>query len=263
MKLIKYLDKHGLGTVIALVKKQFRDLPNMYTVKGSAVYADSDFLALTGDGKDLATGSLNSSDITSTGLWQLIDGSWTKISEFREGDAYNIINSFTTDSMFLEGSSNKVEAGSNILVVNKGSENAPEYKWDVMSGIIDFSAYQTKQLLEPVSAFNSIGLEFETLDDLDDFIADPYADSEPDAELGQTGQPVDFDNALALVTNASARDDNGIYLLKLVKEGDTDHLAYEKVGDNVTVEGALSLIANLSANTPISDNEIDKMWSEA
>ena len=41
---INYLDKHGLGTLISLVKK---GQTGVYVVKGTAIYADADFLALT------------------------------------------------------------------------------------------------------------------------------------------------------------------------------------------------------------------------
>ena len=40
---LNYLDKHGLGTFMSLVKK---GVTGVYTVKGRAIYADAAFVAL-------------------------------------------------------------------------------------------------------------------------------------------------------------------------------------------------------------------------
>lgn len=112
----KYLDETGLETLIDQIKQ---NMSKMYEIKGSAVYADSTYLAGT-----------PASGVSSVGLWQLVDGTWTKVTEFKEGWVFNIQNDFTTDSNFVEGAGTEVKAGTNIAVI-KVSDSV--YKFDVLA----------------------------------------------------------------------------------------------------------------------------------
>ena len=54
------------------------------------------------------------------------------------GNVYNITNSFTTTADFLEGAGKTYPAGTNVVCVDAGSSN---YKWDVLSGLVDLTSY--------------------------------------------------------------------------------------------------------------------------
>lgn len=55
-----------------------------------------------------------------------------------EGFVYNITDSFTTTADFVEGAGNTYPAGTNVVIVNTGSNT---YKYDVLAGFIDLSGY--------------------------------------------------------------------------------------------------------------------------
>ncbi len=54
------------------------------------------------------------------------------------GHVYNVTDSFTTTSSFVEGAGKQYPAGSNVVVVESGSGT---YKWDVLAGFVDLSGY--------------------------------------------------------------------------------------------------------------------------
>ena len=56
---------------------------------------------------------------------------------------YNISDSFTTTADFVEGAGHQHAAGSNVAIINTGTEQNPVYKYDVMVGQTDLSAYWT------------------------------------------------------------------------------------------------------------------------
>lgn len=69
------------------------------------------------------------------------------------GNVYNVTNEFTVGSgsgqipsnMFVDAASgNTYPAGTNIVVINAGTQSSPSYKFDVLSGFIDLSDYVTK-----------------------------------------------------------------------------------------------------------------------
>jgi len=60
------------------------------------------------------------------------------------GNVYNVTDAFTTTSDFVEGSGSSYPAGTNVVVVNTGTSGSPTYKFDVLSGLVDLSGYQTK-----------------------------------------------------------------------------------------------------------------------
>lgn len=56
---------------------------------------------------------------------------------------YNISDAFTTTSDFVDGAGHSHSAGANVAIINTGTEQNPVYKYDVMVGQIDLSAYWT------------------------------------------------------------------------------------------------------------------------
>ena len=56
-----------------------------------------------------------------------------------EGNVYNVSDGFTTTSDFVEGAGNTYPAGTNVVIINT---TGTTYKYDVLSGFVDLSAYQ-------------------------------------------------------------------------------------------------------------------------
>lgn len=56
-----------------------------------------------------------------------------------EGNVYNISDEFTTNADFVEAAGTKYPAGTNIVCIKVGET----YKWDVLAGFVDLSAYET------------------------------------------------------------------------------------------------------------------------
>lgn len=243
---IQYLDKHGLGTLVKLIKK---GQTGVYVVKGRAIFADAAFLALTNDEKEaIATGA---SSITVAGIYQYTDSAWTALTEFEEGDVYDIINSFTTDATFREGAGHAVEAGMNIVTVNVGTSDVPSLKWDLFSGLLDLDKYQTKKLVAPLTVFEN---ETPTV-----YTA---AASLPTTEAVATATITDL-----MVAIMGTGDEEGDVYRAHVAVDETDptinNITWVKLGDQLTVEGALAFLSNTCPNTPITDEEIDDIWTNA
>ena len=62
------------------------------------------------------------------------------LSSSIEGYVYNVTDSFTTTSDFVEGAGKTYPAGTNVVCIDVGSST---YKWDVLAGFVDLSGYQT------------------------------------------------------------------------------------------------------------------------
>lgn len=62
------------------------------------------------------------------------------LSAENEGKVYNLTDEFTTDDSFVDGSGKKYPAGTNVVCIDTGSD---AFKWDIMSGFIDLSPYDT------------------------------------------------------------------------------------------------------------------------
>lgn len=243
---LPYLDKHGLGTLMTLVKK---GVTGVYTVKGRAIYADAAFVALPpADKEAIATGA---SSITAVGLYQLTNGVWTVVTEWEEGDVYDIINSFTTDATFREGAGHFVEEGMNIVAVNVGTAAAPSLRWDLFSGVLDLDKYQTKKLVAPLTVFdNETPTEYTTHTAL------------PTTEAVASATITDL-----MVAIMGTGDEKGDVYRAHVAVDETDptinNITWVKLGNQEYVEGALAFLGNTCPNTPITDEEIEDMWANA
>ena len=63
-------------------------------------------------------------------------------SATEEGKVYNISDAFTTTENFVEGAGQKYPAGTNVVCIDTANE---AYKWDVLAGFVDLSAYATTE----------------------------------------------------------------------------------------------------------------------
>ena len=75
------------------------------------------------------------------------------------GYVYDVTNDFITDSRFAEGAGHDYPAGTNVVVINVGTEQLPEYKFDTLPGFIDLSGYQLKMQVDtlPTAASTEVG----------------------------------------------------------------------------------------------------------
>lgn len=243
---INYLDKHGLGTLISLVKK---GQTGVYVVKGTAIYADADFLALTPAEKEaIDTGA---SAINAAGLWQKTAGAYAQVTSFEEGDVYDIINAFTTDANFREGAGNKVDEGMNIVSVNTGTSSAPVLMWDLFSGLLNLDKYQTKKLVAPLTTFENETPTVYT-----------SAASLPASEAVASATITDLMVAI-MGTGSEEGDVYRAHVTQNASDPTLNDIVWVKLGDQLTVEGSLALLSNVAPNTPITDAEIQYLWDNA
>lgn len=61
-----------------------------------------------------------------------------------KGNVYNVKDAFVTTSDFVEGAGKSYPVGSNVAIVDAGTEQNPSYKYDVLAGFIDTSALWAK-----------------------------------------------------------------------------------------------------------------------
>lgn len=213
MAVKKYLDEQGLATLVAQIKER---TASVYRVKGTARYVNT-----------------IDDTFTSTGLWQLQDSTWVHITEVEVGWVFNIENAFTTDTDFVEGEGVSIEAGANIVSVNTGTDAEPVVKWDVLSvsivssgdsgsSDVDLTAYQTKALAEALNI--EVDFTFETL---------PTATTDTGAENVVKG---------SVILTAS---DSKVHVVDAIGADGEQSISATEIGDLLTVEGALKILAAL------------------
>lgn len=230
MATIKYLDKRGLETLSKEIKRR---VTGIYTIKGGAYYIDTSLKGKTAKGKGLPGDKYPESE----GVWKIVGGEWEQVETFKPGDVFNIENDFTTDANFIEGAGKEIVAGINIVVVNTGTGEKPVLKFDLMAMGVSLEAYQKKLLSSPIGVF-------------DTFIDGTY-DEEGDLPEEADGEPEVSDLDLARL------EDGTVYRASVVKNAVT----WVRLGDQDTVEGSISLLANVAPNTPISDAEIEALFA--
>lgn len=244
----KYVSSEALAAYTqALSEKLGRKIANVYTIKGSAIYADTDYLA-----------SPISASIDSTGLWHQVDGNWAKITEFAPGWVYNILNSFHTDGNFIDANNRPVAESSNIVVVNTGTESSPVLKFDAIAigttsngGSVDLSDYDTSA--QVTSKINTA-------------IADKQ-DKELSAEPEIVVPDLTYADATARTADTTTNVSDGM----IAFQEDTEEYYYAEVanttiiwhdiGNTRTVEGAIKLIGSIIPIKPISTAEIQAMFA--
>lgn len=233
MALIKYLNERGASKVISEIKKR---TSTVYNIKGSAKYIDTELVDAT---------------YTSTGVWKEVSGVWTKVESFKVGDVFNIINAFTTDTDFIEGAGNSIIAGTNLVVVNTGTAAAPVLKFDLLAPTVALDIYQTKLLTAPMTVFsNETPTEYTASADL---------------PASETVASATITNGMIAIIGGMSAETGDVYRAS-VTVNTTDEtlndIVWVKVGDQLTVEGALTLLASVTPNTPISDAEIEAMFAD-
>ena len=77
---------------------------------------------------------------------------------------YNITDAFTTTSDFVEGSGKSYPAGTNVAIINTGSEQSPVYKYDTYTGTFDFSGFVTKKTSAVTGNFGSFDANGDLVD---------------------------------------------------------------------------------------------------
>lgn len=56
----------------------------------------------------------------------------------------NVTDAFTTTADFIEGAGKAYPAGTNVAIINTGTDASPVYKYDAMTGFVDLSGYLPK-----------------------------------------------------------------------------------------------------------------------
>lgn len=239
MAKVKYLDQHGLQTVVSKIK---RLTTGVYTVKGRAIYADATYLA----------DANKEQDIDEAGLWQQVAGVWTKITAFNEGEVYDIINQFVTDANgFIEGAGKTVPGGTNIVVVNVGTAGSPVLKFDLFSGVLSLDEYQTKALVDTLAIYVN---ETPTV----------YTDSASLPSSEAVASATITDGMIAVIgTGTEAGDVYKAAVAVNATDSTLNDITWTKLGNQGTVEGAIALVANTAPNTPITAAEIEAMFANA
>lgn len=64
---------------------------------------------------------------------------------------YNVTDSFTTTADFVEGAGKTYPAGTNVAIINNGTDQSPSYKYDVYVGVMDMSGYWSKTELVAIT----------------------------------------------------------------------------------------------------------------
>ena len=229
----KYVSSEALDAYTqALSQKLNSKLSNIYTPKGSAIYADTAYLA---------SANKASPSIDSVGLWQQINGNWTKLTEVMPGWVYNITNEFTTDANFVDGGDISPAVGTNIVVVNVGTTQSPSLKFDLLATGVAFdpAVIATKQD-KIMSAEPEI-----VVPDL------TYADS--------TARTADTTTNVSDGNIAFQEDTEEYYYAEV--SGAT--IVWHDIGNTKTVEGAIKLISSLIPIKPISTTEIQAMFASS
>ena len=246
MSEVKFVSQEALDAYTqALSQKLNSKLSNIDTPKGSAIYADTAYLA---------SANKASSAINSVGLWQQINGNWAKLTEVMPGWVYNITNKFTTDANFIDGAGIEPLEGINIVVINVGTTQNPALKFDLLavSAETDLSDYDTSAEVDAKLQ----NLDIPTKQD-------KVMSAEPEILLAD----LTYATQAARETDTSANVSDG----DIAFQEDTKEYYYAEVtgssiiwhdiGNTRTVEGAIKLIGSIIPIKPISTAEIQAMFA--
>ncbi len=246
MSEVKFVSQEALGAYTqALSQKLNSKLSNIYTPKGSAIYADTAYLA---------SANKASPSINSVGLWQQVNGNWTKLTEVMPGWVYNITNKFTTDANFIDGANIEPLEGINIVVVNVGTTQSPVLKFDLLavSTETDLSGYDTSAEVD------------EKLQNLDiPTKQDKVMSAEPEVVLADltyadaTAREADTTTNVSDGDVAFQEDTEEYYYAEV----ENSSIVWHDIGNTKTVEGAIKLIGSLMPIKPISTSEIQAMFA--
>lgn len=229
----KYIDTEALSAYTEAIKNKL--LSKIYGIKGSAIYADDDYLASPIDPA-----------IDSVGLWKQVNGVWSKITTFQPGWIYNIANAFTTDENFInEGIS--LPTATNILVVNVATDinNEPILKFDILTVGIDLDAVN-----DNITTLSNVKQNIELTNQPDIIIPD-HTVANATARVAMTAATVSNEDVVFQL-------DTEEYYCAIV---DNNNISWYDIGNTKTVEGALKLLACVMPVKPISAAEIQSMFT--
>ena len=246
MSEVKFVSQEALDAYTqALSQKLNSKLSNIYTPKGSAIYADTAYLA---------SANKASSVINSVGLWQQINGNWTKLTEVMPGWVYNITNKFTTDANFIDGTGIEPLEGINIVVINVGTTQNPVLKFDLLavSAETDLSDYDTSAEVDaklqnldiPTKQNKVMSAEPEVV--LADLTYATQAAREADTTANVSDGDITFQE-----------DTKEYYYAEVTGSS----IIWHDIGNTRTVEGAIKLIGSIIPIKPISTAEIQAMFA--
>lgn len=68
------------------------------------------------------------------------------------GKVVNVTDAFNTTADFVEGAGKSYPAGTNVVIVDVGTEQSPSYKYDVLSGFVDLTGYLLEADLVDITA---------------------------------------------------------------------------------------------------------------
>ena len=258
MSEVKFVSQEALDAYTqALSQKLNSKLSNIYTPKGSAIYADTAYLA---------SANKASSAINSVGLWQQINGNWTKLTEVMPGWVYNITNKFTTDANFIDGTGIEPLEGINIVVINVGTTQNPVLKLDLLavSAETDLSDYDTSAEVDAKLQNYDTSAEVDAkLQNLDiPTKQDKVMSAEPEillADLTYATQAAREADTTANVSDgdiAFQEDTKEYYYAEVTGSS----IIWHDIGNTRTVEGAIKLIGSIIPIKPISTAEIQAMF---
>lgn len=253
----KYVSKEALDAYTqALSQKLNSKLSNIYTPKGSAIYADTAYLA---------SDSKASPAINSVGLWQQINGNWAKLTEVMPGWVYNITNAFTTDTNFVEGAGVEPLEGVNIVVVNVGTTQNPSLKFDLLavSTETDLSGYDTSaEVTQKInSAIAGVDEELQNLDIPTK--QNKVMSAEPEIVLPD----LTYADATARTADTTTNVSDGMVAFQedteeyWYAEVNNSSILWHDIGNTKTVEGVIKLIGSIIPIKPISTAEIQAMFA--
>lgn len=99
------------------------------TIKGAKKYADAQIAAQVASAYK-AAGSVAFASLPD-------------LAATEEGKVYNVTDAFNTTEDFIEGAGKSYPAGTNVVCIDAGDET---FKWDVLAGMVDLSAYDTAEV---------------------------------------------------------------------------------------------------------------------
>ena len=129
------------------------DLSNTYETKGAADAAKTELIGTDGDtgtsdtikgAKKYAEEQIAAQVASAYKAAGSVDfASLPALSATEEGKVYNVTDAFSTTEDFIEGAGKSYPAGTNVVCIDTGDET---FKWDVLAGMVDLSAYDTAEV---------------------------------------------------------------------------------------------------------------------
>lgn len=159
-----------------------------------------------------------------------------------EGKVYNVTDAFTTNENFIESAGNKYPAGTNVVCVD--SDDAGTYKWDVLSGVVDLSAYDTATVAQgKIDAAKQAAIEAAAAD-----ATQKANTAEQNAKSYADGLKTTIDGSIALKADKTTVDE-------LTEQVETVESTLANKADSSTVTA-------LEGKVTAAEGEIDTLQGE-